>query len=294
MSNASATPLTSIAAGVAHHHWPAHGVSHGHLILLHGIGGGKIAWTDAMGGTGAWLASQGWHVWALDFPGYGTSTLPPCESLADMARAVLAWMDAQSISQAAFLGHSMGGMVAQELHSLAPQRVQALILVGTSPAFGRSEGTWQQSFLQARLAPLDAGLGMGHMARTLVPAMVAPNADPERVQACIAMMSAVPEATYRASLQALLRFDQRAQLPRIAVPVLVVTGEHDQTAPPVVGQRMAQAIAGAEFALLTGAGHLANLETPEAFHTLTRPFLNRLAPASAASSETPDKTGDTP
>jgi pimeloyl-ACP methyl ester carboxylesterase len=196
-------------------------------------------------------------------------------------------MDAQSIEQAVFLGHSMGGMVAQELHALAPHRVQALLLVGTSPAFGRSEGTWQQSFLQARLAPLDAGLGMGHMARTLVPNMVAPNAAPERVAACVAMMSAVPEATYRASLQALLRFDQRSQLPHIRVPVLVVTGEHDQTAPPVVGERMAQAIAGAEFALLRGAGHLANLETPEAFHTLTRPFLNRLAQAST------EPSGDT-
>jgi 3-oxoadipate enol-lactonase len=275
MTVALAEPFTCSAAGLAHQHWPAPEAAKGNLILLHGIGGGKIAWTDSMGGTGEWLATQGWNVWALDFPGYGGSTAAPCESLVDMARAVLAWMDAQSISKAVFLGHSMGGMVAQELHAFDAQRVQGLILVGTSPAFGRSEGTWQQSFLQARLAPLDAGLGMGHMARTLVPAMVAPIADANRVQACIDMMSAVPEATYRASLQALLRFDQRAQLPLIRVPVLVITGEHDQTAPPVVGQRMAQAIAGAEFALLCGAGHLANLETPQEFHTLTRPFLTR-------------------
>jgi pimeloyl-ACP methyl ester carboxylesterase len=85
-------------------------------------------------------------------------------------------------------------------------------------------------------------------------------------------MAGVPEATYRAALAALVAFDRREALPRIGVPTLVLTGEHDRTAPPDVARRMAERIPGSRLALLPGAGHLAPMETPAAFNAALLDF----------------------
>jgi 3-oxoadipate enol-lactonase len=78
-------------------------------------------------------------------------------------------------------------------------------------------------------------------------------------------MASVPERTYRAAVTALVAFDQRANLPRIGVPTLVITGEHDATAPPKVSQRMAELIPGARVHIVPGAGHLLPMEQPDSF-----------------------------
>ena len=63
-------------------------------------------------------------------------------------------------------------------------------------------------------------------------------------------MSAVPPATYRAALHALMSFDRRALLPAITVPTLALAGEVDPNAPPAVMQKMAEKIPGAAYAVL--------------------------------------------
>ncbi len=72
------------------------------------------------------------------------------------------------------LGHSMGGMVAQEVMARRPELVSRLILCGTSPSFGKAEGDWQREFIAQRTAPLDAGKSMADLADVLVPQMVGP------------------------------------------------------------------------------------------------------------------------
>jgi pimeloyl-ACP methyl ester carboxylesterase len=89
-------------------------------------------------------------------------------------------------------------------------------------------------------------------------------------------MAGVPEATYRAALAALVAFDRRADLPRINVPTLVLTGEHDRAAPPAVAQRLAQKIPRAALSILPGAGHLAPIEQPKAFARALQVFLTTM------------------
>ena len=74
---------------------------------------------------------------------------------------------------------------------------------------------------------------------------------------------------------ALVRFDRREALARIAVPTLVVTGEDDRTAAPEVARRMAARIAGAEVAIVPATGHLLMLEQPEAFDRVLLDFVTR-------------------
>jgi 3-oxoadipate enol-lactonase len=267
-------------------------------ILLHGVGGGREGWRS----TGAALAAAGWRVLAADQPGYGLSGSIQPYDLVGMARAVqqlIEWAGKTlGAPPALVVGHSMGGMVAQELHAAAPQCVRGLVLASTSPAFGSKAGDWQTQFLQSRFAPLDAGVGMAGLAAQLVPAMwgsastsVAASTDPSVAadsvasfahaaaqSAATALMAGVPEATYRAAVSALVAFDRRAALAQITVPTLVITGEEDRTAAPEVARRMAEKIAAAELALLPHTGHLLMLEQPQAFDAALLDFVQRRFP----------------
>jgi pimeloyl-ACP methyl ester carboxylesterase len=153
--------------------------------------------------------------------------------------------------------------------------VAALVLAATSPAFGSPGGAWQADFLRLRFAPLDAGLGMPGLAAQLVPTMAGRDARSERLAHAQALMAGVPEATYRSALAALVKFDRREALGRIAVPTLVLTGEDDRTAAPDVARRMAARIPGAECTIVPATGHLLMLEQPERFNAVLLDFVAR-------------------
>jgi 3-oxoadipate enol-lactonase len=259
------------------------------VILLHGIGGGREAWGDVMSSTGRHLAQAGFVCLAVDLPGYGASAPHHPLSITSMAQAVLSLQDALDVRRAVIVGHSMGGMVAQEIVALAPDRVQALVISASSPAFGKSDGAWQAQFLRDRLAKLDAGLGMTGLAPALVRSMVATLAPHAYIAHATVLMSGVPEATYRSALQALMGFDRRANLPHIRVPVLCLAGDEDRNAPPPVMKHMADRIPGSAFVCLQGVGHLANMEAPGLFNRTVTEFLlrHRSQDGIAAASSTP-------
>lgn len=244
------------------------------VLLLHGIGGGRAIWR----GTVAALAAAGFDAIAVDLPGYGDSLAVPTGGVGTMADAVRAMMDQLGLQQAAIVGHSMGGMVAQTLAAQTSQRVSSLVLACTSPAFGKPDGNWQARFVAERLAPLDAGLGMPGLAAQLVPPMVGPAADASGVALAQQVMGAVPEATYRCVLAAIVAFDGRAALPQLTMPTLCLAGALDKTAPPEVMRRMAERLPRARYAQIDGAGHIANVEQPQAFNNSLIQFLQENRP----------------
>jgi len=155
-----------------------------------------------------------------------------------------------------------------------PELVKRLVLCGTSPAFGKPDGDWQQQFIAQRTAPLDAGKSMVELAETLVPQMVGPGSLPEGVRLATHCMGLVPAATYRRALECIVTFDRRANLPNILVPTLLIAGEHDRNAPPAVMKKMAAAIANSTYIEMKGVGHLLNLEAPDDFDALLLNFLD--------------------
>lgn len=239
------------------------------VFLLHGVGGGKEAWAHNQ----LVFASHGFRTIAWDMPGYGESpTVQPYDTAA-LAGALADLIEHTGARRNVVLGHSMGGMVAQELAALHPALVQGLILCASSPAFGKADGIWQQEFLHSRFAPLDQGRGMAGLAHDLVPGMFAPDADPDRIAEAAALMARVPPESYRAALSAIVSFNRLDKLAAIAVPTLCLAGQLDKTAPPAVLEKMASRIAGADYVCMPGVGHLANIEQPALFNDAVLAFL---------------------
>lgn len=239
------------------------------VVFLHGVGGDKRSWTRQVPA----FAAAGFRAAAFDAPGYGDN--PPVETLswADMADGVLAGLDALGAARATLVGHSMGGMTAQEVAARHPGRVSRLVLSGTSSAFGRPDGDFQRRFVAERLGPLDAGRSMPDLAGDIVASLIGDDPDPAGVEAAIACMARVPDATYRAAMRNLVTFDRKAALGSIAVPTLVLAGEKDTNAPAPMMERMAGRIPGALYACIEGAGHLANFERPDRFNAIVLAFL---------------------
>jgi pimeloyl-ACP methyl ester carboxylesterase len=241
------------------------------VFLLHGIGGGKAYWARQLES----FAAAGYRAVAWDMPGYGESPAVEPYTFAALASALERLIDRVAAKRTVVLGHSMGGMVALEAYAQFPHKIAGLVLSGTSPAFGKPDGAWQQEFLRKRLAPLDAGKTMAELAPGLVRDMVAKDAGEAAVAAAVRVMSAVPVSTYRAALHALVTFDRRALLAAIAVPTLALAGEVDPNAPPSVMQKMAEKIFGAEYEVLPQFGHLASIEQPTRFDEAVLRFLKR-------------------
>ncbi len=172
------------------------------------------------------------------------------------------------------LGHSMGGMVLQTMLRRRPDDYSAAILSCTSPAFGNPAGDFQKQFVAERLAPLDAGKTMAEIAPGAAAGIMGPNADPAGRALFAEQYALVPEATYRAAVQCLVTFDERANLAEIKVPVLCLACEHDRQAPAKMVEKTASKIPGAFYFCIPGVGHMPNLEAPAAFDAAVFNFLD--------------------
>ncbi len=235
------------------------------VVLLHGIGG--AAWGPML------PVLAGCDVLDWPLPGYGGSAKLADMNFPALAKALRDAMDARGMARADIIGHSIGGMVAQELFALYPARVRSLLLYATTPSFGGRDPSFAEAFLRARLGPLDAGLSMAEAAPRMLDGLMGEGADRAAAPSAIAALSAVPEAVYRATLRCLTTFDRRDTLARIAVPALLIAGEQDQAAPLRTMQRMAEAIPAARLVVIPRVGHLAHLERPAIFNAVVVSFL---------------------
>jgi 3-oxoadipate enol-lactonase len=244
------------------------------LVFLHGIGGAARAWRGQLDFFGDRYRAIAW-----DMPGYGGSAPLATVSIATLADALKGFLQQVGAAKPILVGHSIGGMIVQQLLAKVPGIAGAAVLAQTSPAFGKPDGDWQKSFIDARLGPLDRGENMVSLAPTLVRDLVGDDPDVSGMQLARDCMAAVPEATYRATMLALLGFDQRSALKNIAVPTLVLSGSKDKNAPAPMMAKMATYIPSATYVELEGAGHLVNLERPAAFNAALEFFLKAHAAA---------------
>ena len=244
------------------------------VVFLHGVGGSAHVWQPQV----EVFQRAGLQPLPLNLPGYGGR--PPIESIdferfSEDAEATIA---EAGLDRPVLVGHSLGGMIAQTMLRRRPDGYRAAVLVGTSSAFGRPDGDFQKKFVADRLAPLQSGKTMAELAAGMINEIIGPSPDPKGREMAIASMAAAPPETYKACVEAIVTFEERANLGHIRVPTLCLVGEFDRNAPPQMMERMAAKIPGAQFLQLPGLGHLPNLENPAAFNTAVLDFLHEAIP----------------
>jgi 3-oxoadipate enol-lactonase len=256
------------------------------LLLVHGFTGAKedfTPWLDQ-------LASLGWHAVAFDNRGHGASGKPDdaaSYSFALMVADVVAVIAELGWSSCTMLGHSMGGMVAQMVVLEHPELIDALVLMDTrhapmppelrdivelGNAVVHAEGV-------AGLLAAMAALGPGDDPGITGPDRALREADPAYGAWCDSKLLASAPAMFTAMTLEMLttpdRLDRLAAA--VSVPTLVIVGEHD------LGfrgdsKRMAEAIAGAQLAVIAGGGHCPQFEAPDAWWAALSTFLAQGVP----------------
>jgi 3-oxoadipate enol-lactonase len=248
-----------------------------HLVFLHGIGGAARAWRGQLDAFGGRYRAIAW-----DMPGYGGSAPLPRVSIPALANALKDFLSSVGAARPVLVGHSIGGMIVQQLLAHDPIIAESVVLAQTSPAFGKPDGDWQKEFLDARLGPLDRGATMASLAPKLVADLVGDEADPAGIELACACMASVPETSYRAMMTSMLGFDLRKSLGQIRIPTLVISGTKDKNAPAPMVKKMASFIPNATYVELEGVGHLAALEQPAEFNAVLDDFLRMASPATGS------------
>jgi 3-oxoadipate enol-lactonase len=201
------------------------------------------------------------EVMCVDHPGHGGAPVLPVADVGDLARHVLAHVEAERF---AFVGLSLGGAIGMRLALDAPGRVEKLVLACTSPRFGEPT-MWVQRAATVRADGLEAIVD-AVLERWFTPAFP----DVRRYRE---MFLSTDREGYARCCDALARWDAREGLDRIAAPTLVISGADDPSAPPEHGELIAARIAGARHETIAGARHLANVELADDFNALLTEFL---------------------
>lgn len=238
------------------------------LLFLHGLGGDYTNWDPQLE---AFEDSYRCVSWTM--PGYGDSPSIPEMTWATLADAAVELLDSISAETATVIGLSMGGMVAQQMAVSHPDRVDRLVLVATSPSFGRPGSDFAEKYLAARYEPLDAGKTPADLAPAVVEGLFGSDPAPGAAENCTASMSRISSDAYRQALGCLVTWAFDDQLGEIAAPTLCIAGDEDRTAPVASLQRLADGISGASLQVIETCGHLVNLERPVEFNQALQAFL---------------------
>jgi pimeloyl-ACP methyl ester carboxylesterase len=178
-----------------------------------------------------------------------------------MADDVAALLDALKLPAATVGGMSMGGYVALAFARRHRNRLQSLVLADTKAAADTPDARQGR---QAAIALVETQ-GVAALLEKQIPRLLSASAS-EGLRAEVRRLGTQPPNAVIAAIRALRdRPDRTAELPEIAVPTLVVVGTQDALSPPEDGRAMAASIPRAHVVEIPGAGHLSNLENPDAF-----------------------------
>ncbi|MGH3440462.1 MAG: alpha/beta fold hydrolase [Nitriliruptorales bacterium] len=246
------------------------------LVLVHGLGYARWGWEPLRP-----LLAGSLRLVLFDNRGIGESDVPEGPYAAEeMATDVVAVMDDAGMERAHLLGTSLGGMVAQEVALAAPERIDRLVLVASTPggdvAYPIPEPTLKLIAEMPTLAPEEALRKA--IANALSPA--SRERDPDLVERILAHRLAAPQdpAGWQAQAAAGTTYSGGDRLRGITAPTLVVHGTSDAVVDPRNADLLAGLIPDTSVVMLDGAGHLPFWEEPQRVAEVVTAFL---APTSA-------------
>jgi 3-oxoadipate enol-lactonase len=208
-----------------------------------------------------------------DLRGHGLSDAPPPPYTArDLARDVIAILDALRIEAAVLCGLSVGGVIAQQLAVEYPERVRALILCDTGARIG-TVASWEE-----RMAIVRAH-GLSVLARPSMERWF--SEDFRRLNSAVLrgyenMVTRTAVDGYVGTCCALRDTDLRQAAASITKPTLVLCGDQDIATPPDMARELAHIIPNARLSLIPGAAHISCVEQPDVMATQIMTFLREV------------------
>jgi 3-oxoadipate enol-lactonase len=225
------------------------------LILVNSLGTSLHIWDDVLA-----LLGLRYRVLCYDKRGHGLSDAPPGPySLDDHVADLLGLAKSRGFKRYSICGISIGGMIAMRVAAQHPDKVRRLVLCDTAPRIGTAQ-MWNDRIEEVRQG------GMAAIADTVLGRWVSPGYRELRAADFAGwrnMLERCPAEGYVASCASVRDTDLAADIGRISAPTRVIAGENDLATPPDAVRQLASAIAGAEFRLIRGAGHVPSIEQPE-------------------------------
>jgi pimeloyl-ACP methyl ester carboxylesterase len=241
------------------------------IVLIHGHPFDHTMWQpqiDAFSGR--------YQVIVPDLRGYGKSGLPEggVSRFEDYSTDILQLLDILRVDNFHVAGLSMGGQLAMEVYRQAPSRVKSLILADTFATLDTPEAK------KARNDGADRMLreGMGGYANESIHKMIKAEHVSTMPGVAAHVMRMMTTTNPKGAAMAMRARSERIDylnevLPQIKVPVLIVVGRQDEFTPVAKAEEMHAAIRGSKLVVIEDAGHMPNLEHPEAFNKIMLDFL---------------------
>ena len=236
------------------------------LVLVHGYLGGSVQWQAQVAAFTAHF-----NVITPDLPGFGLNNtqLSP-ETIGGYADYVLGELDKQGIDNFDLLGHSMGGMIVQEMVARAPERVDKLILYGTGP-IGVMPGRFE-SIDQSKQRLIDEGVQS--TARRIAAKWFVGGVDGDAYQGCAEIAVLASPQAAAAGLSAMQAWSGEQALAHIASSTLVLWGDLDKSYLWPLPEQLWRTIPNASLSVVAGCSHAVHLEKPALFNAIVNDFLH--------------------
>jgi pimeloyl-ACP methyl ester carboxylesterase len=214
--------------------------------------------------------SRRFDVIAPSLAGFGASAhLQAPETIEGHACLLLDLLDDLGIEQFDLLGHSMGGMIVQQMATQAPGRVGALILYGTGPV-GALPDRFESIETSRQRLQTD---GLAATARRIAATWFVECDAAEGFATCLEAGRMASLQAALASLSAWERWDGTAALRSIEARTLIIWGDRDRSYGWLQPERLWRDIPGASLAVVPGAAHIVHLEKPGLFNAIVEDFL---------------------
>lgn len=255
--------------------------------LHYEVFGDKGPWlffVSGLGGHGAFWANQveyfkaNYRVVIHDHRGYGQSTGGSAKSgVTEACHDLRQLFDHLSVKEAILVGHSMGGMIAQEFAIKYPDLLKGLVIGASGPAtddYAKLILGFRRRVLEtlgkADFCRLQSILTLGKMADNLC------LSDIEAMEAQV--LAGIPDSELVcARLKSIESFDSTDQLPKVIVPTLAVSAVDDDMASPRGGESIKTLIEGAELQLLSKGGHFFPKTVPDQYNSILDRFFTERA-----------------
>ena len=235
------------------------------VVLQHGFLSGAVYWRSLIDSL-----ADSFDIIATNLPGYAdNAAAEPVDRIEKFAEFVLDLVSELGVDRFSLLGHSMGGMIAQEVALQAPERLDKLVLFGTGPN-GVIPGRFE-SIAASRERVINEGAA-STITRTVASWFVEESRD-ANYQSGVDLAGQTSVAAMLAGYTAWENWSSASRLTDIEPETLIIWGERDRSYNWEQVHQLWKNIPSVSLAVLPGCAHNAHLENPELFNLVVKDFL---------------------